>query len=76
MDMTEKVAQAMAEKLNFRQMEKVQKAMEGLGLLFSLLPEMEIKDIERTFKNPKDPAKPIVKQYVAIYIEKPEKKAQ
>lgn len=71
-NLANKLKEAMG-KIPVAEMQKMQKAMNAIGLLFSLLPDMEIKEIDRTFKNPKDPAKPIVKQYIAIYIEKPKK---
>ena len=53
----------------------MQDTMQKISILMSLLPPIEIKDnYERRFPNPKDPAKPIVKKYVAIFFEKPEAK--
>jgi hypothetical protein len=69
-----KLKEAMG-KIPVAEMQKMQKAMNAIGLLFSLLPDMEIKEIDRTFKNPKDPEHPIIKPSIVIYIEKP-KKAQ
>lgn len=57
-----------------QEMKALESGMKSLTLLFSLLPPMEIKEVERKIYDPKDKTKVLaVKKYVAIYIEKPEK---
>jgi hypothetical protein len=72
LSVTDKLKEAM-NKIPVAEMQKIQKAMNTIGLLLSLMPDMEIKEVNRTFKN-KDPAKPdVVKPYIVIYIAKPQK---
>lgn len=73
-EFADKVKEALS-KIPVAEMQKMQKAMNAIGLLFSLLPDMEIKEVDRKFTNPKDPKNPIIKPSIVIYIEKP-KKAQ
>lgn len=58
-------------------MKQMMDAMKPLTLLLSVLPKIEVKEVERKTLDPKDKTKVLsVKKYICIYIEKPEKKAQ
>ena len=49
---------------------EMQKAMQKVALIVSILPDIEIKEVQRTFKNPDPNGQPIIKEYVVLYIEK------
>jgi len=58
--------------LNPAEMQKVNEVMQTLGAIMEILPPMEIKrDYKRTFIDEK--GNKTAKEYIAIFIEKPQK---
>jgi hypothetical protein len=56
-------------------MRGLQEIIKTMTLLSSLLPPIEVREVQRKEIDPKTKAE-TVKKYVAIYIEKPQKEAK
>lgn len=58
-----------------QEMKGLQDGMKTLSLILSLLPPIEVREVQRKEIDPKTKAE-TMKKYVAIYIEKPQKEAK